>query len=45
VLDDLPLLEDLDEFQHVFSKDDDGIRFLHLLQQNKLFVKDAADDS
>ncbi len=45
VLDDLPVLEDLDEFQHVFSKDEDGIRFLHLLHKNKLFVKDAADDS
>jgi len=45
VLDDLPLLENLDEYQHVFSKEDDGIRFLHLLKQNRLFVKDAADDS
>jgi len=44
VLEDLPLLEDFDEFQHVFSKDDD-LRFLRLLHQNKLFVKDAADDS
>ena len=45
VLEDLPLLEDLDEYQHVFSKDDEDIRFLHLLYENKLFVKDAADES
>jgi anti-sigma factor RsiW len=44
VLEDLPVLEDLDEFQHVFSKDDD-LRFLRLLYEQKLFVKDAADDS
>jgi hypothetical protein len=43
-LQDLPVLEDLDEFQHVFNKDDD-VRFLHLLYDRKLFVKDAADDS
>ena len=44
VLQDLPILEDLDEFQHVFNKNDD-IRLLRLLYDRKLFVKDAADDS
>ncbi len=44
VLQDLPVLEDLDELQHVFNKDDD-VRFLHLLYDHNLFVKDAADDS
>jgi hypothetical protein len=44
ILKDLPVLEDLDEFQHVFNKGDDA-RFLRLLYDRKLFVKDAADDS
>jgi len=44
LLEDLPLLEDLDEFERVLNKDED-IQFLKLLQENHLFVKDAADDT
>jgi anti-sigma factor RsiW len=44
LLEDLPVLEDLDEFERVLNKDED-IQFLKLLQENHLFVKDAADDS
>lgn len=43
LLQDLPVLEDLDELQHVFNKDDD-IAFLRLLQQEGLFVADAPDE-
>jgi hypothetical protein len=45
LLQDLPVLEDLDEFQRVFNKNDQDVQFLRLLHQHKLFVKDAADDS
>jgi anti-sigma factor RsiW len=45
LLQDLPVLEDLDELQHVFNKEDNDLQFLQLLHQHKLFVKDAADDS
>ena len=44
LLEDLPLLEDLDEFERVLNKDQD-IQFLKLLHENHLFVKDAADDT
>ncbi len=44
VLEDLPVLENLDELERVFNKDED-IRFLKLLQENRLFVKDAADEN
>jgi anti-sigma factor RsiW len=45
LLDDLPVLEDLDELQHVFNKEDKDLQFLRLLYQHKLFVKDSADES
>lgn len=45
LLEDLPVLEDLDELQHVFNRDDKDLQFLRLLHQHKLFVKDATDDS
>jgi anti-sigma factor RsiW len=45
LLEDLPVLEDLDELQHVFNKEDKDLEFLRLLQHHKLFVKDAADES
>jgi anti-sigma factor RsiW len=45
LIDDLPVLENLDEFQRVFNKDDQDIRILQLLRENHLFEKDSADDS
>ncbi len=45
LLEDLPVLEDLDELQRVFSKDEKDLHFLRLLHERKLFAKDTADDS
>jgi len=44
LLEDLPLLENLDEYERVLGKDQD-IQFLKLLQENHLFPKETADDS
>lgn len=40
LLEDLPVLEDLDEFRQI-----DDIEFLTMLHEQGLFAKDAADDS
>ena len=44
LIEDLPVLENLDEFHRVFHKDEE-IRILQLLQEKHLFQKDVADDS
>jgi anti-sigma factor RsiW len=43
LLRDLPVLENYDELERVFSKDKD-IRFVRMLHKNDLFEKDAADE-
>ncbi len=45
LLEDLPVLEDLDELQHVFNREDQDLLFLNLLHEHKLFVKGPDDDA
>ncbi len=45
LLEDLPVLEDFDELQHVFNREDQDLQFLNLLYEHKLFVKEADDDA
>jgi len=45
LLEDLPVLEDLDELQHVFNREDQDLQFLRLLHEHKLFVKGPDDEA
>lgn len=45
LLEDLPVLEDLNELQHVFNREDQDLQFLRLLHEHKLFSQGPDDDA